>query len=94
MNKKDLIQATAEHADNNINHKDIDRVLNHLATAIHEELANNGDVTLPGLGKFSVKQRAERQGRNPATGEAITIPAAIVPVFKAAKGLKEAVTKE
>lgn len=52
--------------------------------------ASKGDeVAIPGFGKFSVKDRPERQGRNPATGEAITIAAAKKISFTAAKGLKE-----
>lgn len=48
-------------------------------------------MVLVGLGTFSVKERAERTGRNPQTGNAIKIAAAKVPGFKAGKGLKDAV---
>ncbi len=88
MNKQELIESIHNH-DDNISKKTIDRVLNHLASVVHEELANDGEVTLPGLGKFSIIYRAERQGRNPATGEVITIPAARAPKFKAGKVFKD-----
>ncbi|MCO4763923.1 MAG: HU family DNA-binding protein [Myxococcales bacterium] len=48
-------------------------------------------VTLPGFGTFSTRRSKEREGRNPATGEKITISARTVPVFKAGKGLKDRV---
>jgi DNA-binding protein HU-beta len=48
-------------------------------------------VALVGFGSFEVKARAERKGRNPQTGEEITIAAAKIPSFKPGKGLKDAV---
>ena len=50
-------------------------------------------VQLIGFGTFEVKTREERKGRNPQTGAEITIPASKNPVFKAGKGLKDAVNK-
>ncbi len=47
------------------------------------------EVSIPGFGKFAIKDRPERQGRNPATGEAITIAASKKVAFTAAKGLKD-----
>lgn len=55
------------------------------------ELVEGNEVRLPGFGVFSVKERGERQGRNPQTGEAVTIPASKAVVFKAGKALKESV---
>ena len=49
------------------------------------------EVSIAGLGIFSVKQRAARQARNPRTGESLTVPAMKVPKFRAAKALKDAV---
>ncbi len=57
--------------------------------AIGSAAAKGEDVAIPGFGKFSVKDRAERQGHNPATGEAITIAASKKMSFTPAKGLKE-----
>jgi DNA-binding protein HU-beta len=90
MNKSELINRICDH-DDRLQKGMVDNVLNHLATVAHEELANEGEVTLPGLVKISVTERAERQGRNPQTGEAITIPAKRVPKIKALKALKDGI---
>ncbi len=92
MTKQELINAIAE----SINQPKtvIDNVINALVGHVQDELAAGGEVTLPGLGKFSVKETAERQGRNPATGESITIPAKHAPKFTSAKALKDAVVKQ
>lgn len=58
---------------------------------ITKTLADGGQVTLPGVGKLSVKKRAARKGRNAATGESIQIPAKNAVAFKAVKRLKMAV---
>ena len=59
-------------------------------SAISESLARGESVSISGFGTFSVKERAAREGRNPRTGEAITIAASKVPSFKAGKGLRDA----
>jgi DNA-binding protein HU-beta len=56
---------------------------------ISDELASGGEVSIAGFGKFSVSNRAARQGRNPATGETINIAASKSAKFSAAKGLKD-----
>ena len=61
--------------------------------AIAEGLAKEEDVRIAGFGTFRTRNRAARQGRNPATGESVRIPASKVPSFKAAKGLREAVKR-
>ena len=58
---------------------------------IAKALSEGDSVSLIGFGTFEVRQRAERQGKNPQTGAPITIAAAKVPAFKPGKGLKEAV---
>ena len=62
-------------------------------TAVFEQIAGavakGEEVSIPGFGKFAVKDRPERQGRNPATGEAMTIAASKKVSFTAAKGLKD-----
>lgn len=62
-------------------------------TAVFEQIASAAakgeEVSIPGFGKFAVKDRPERQGRNPATGEAMTIAASKKVSFAAAKGLKD-----
>jgi len=57
-------------------------------------LSNGEKVTFPGFGTFEAKERAERKGRNPQTGEEITIPARRVAQFKAGSALKEAVKQK
>lgn len=63
----------------------ITAVFNHIANAA----AKGEEVSIPNFGKFAVKDRPERQGRNPATGEAMTIAASKKVSFTAAKGLKD-----
>jgi DNA-binding protein HU-beta len=57
------------------------------------ELDAGRKVNVSGFGNFTVKHRSERQGRNPATGETITIAAKNYAHFSAAKGLKDRVAK-
>jgi len=56
---------------------------------ISDELAGGGEVALAGFGKFSVSQRAAREGRNPATGETIKIAASKAAKFSSAAALKK-----
>jgi DNA-binding protein HU-beta len=58
---------------------------------IETTLKAGDSITLVGFGTFAVKERAERTGRNPQTGQEITIAAAKVPSFKPGKSLKDAV---
>jgi DNA-binding protein HU-beta len=57
----------------------------------YKEVVNNGEFSLPGLGKLVKVNRKAREGRNPATGESIHIPAKTVVKFRVAKAAKEAV---
>ena len=88
MNKSDLINAIAEHA--NLTKADAGRALEGLLITIETALKAGDPVVLIGFGTFAVKERAERTGRNPQTGQEITIAAAKVPSFKPGKGLKDA----
>lgn len=65
-------------------------VLAELAVQVSAELCRNGQMTIKDIGTFKVLETAERQGRNPNTGDSITIAAGKRVKFKAAKGLKEA----
>ena len=89
MNKPELIAAIAEHA--NLTKADTARALDGLLKTIGTTLASGDSVVLVGFGSFEVKARAERKGRNPQTGEEITIAAANIPSFKPGKSLKDAV---
>ena len=62
-----------------------------MVNGIIDSLKKGEEVSIAGLGIFSVKQRAAREARNPRTGEAIKVPAMKVPKFRAAKALKDAV---
>ena len=68
--------------------------LNIITDQLTELLSNGEKVTFPGFGTFEAKERAERKGRNPQTGEEITIPARRVAQFKAGSALKEAVKQK
>ena len=89
MNKTQLIEAVA--AANNLKKKDAEAAVNATFDAITAALAAGDKVQLVGFGTFEVKERAERTGRNPKTGETITIAAAKYPAFTAGKALKDSV---
>ncbi|MCI6569224.1 MAG: HU family DNA-binding protein [Dysosmobacter sp.] len=91
MNKAELINAVAASAD--VSKKDAEAVVSAMLETITGALKEGDKVQLVGFGSFEVKKRAARTGRNPKTKEAIEIPASIVPVFKAGKALKDAVSK-
>ena len=89
MNKTQLVNAIANDAE--ITQAEAGRALNALLETVTEALRKGDTVTLVGFGTFSVSASPERVGRNPSTGEAITIAAANKPTFKPGKALKEAV---
>ena len=89
MNKSEFIKAMA--ANSGMTQGDAENALNGLVRTVTDELKAGGSITIAGFGTFSVSERAERTGRNPKTGEAITIAAAKAPKFKAGKSLKDAV---
>ncbi len=89
MNKSELIDAIS--ADSELTKADAAKALDGFLNAVTSELSKGENVALVGFGTFSVKDRAERKGRNPQTGAEITIKAAKIPSFKAGKGLKDAV---
>lgn len=87
MTKGQLITRLAEKAE--VSKKQVATMLDQLAALAYKE-AKNG-FTLPGLGKLVVVNRKARMGRNPATGEAIKIPAKRALKFRVAKAAKDAV---
>ena len=91
MNKTELIAAVAEKAD--LSKKDAEAAITATVEAITQALTQGEKVQLVGFGSFEVKTRAARVGRNPKTGEEIPIAEAKLPVFKAGKALKGAVTQ-
>jgi len=90
MNKAELISTVAEKAE--LTKKDAEKAVGALLAAIEETLAKGDKVQLVGFGTFEIRERAARKGRNPQTGEEINIEAARVPVFKAGKALRDAVS--
>ena len=89
MNKTELVDAIADTAD--LTKASAARALDATVEAITKALSSGDQVALVGFGTFVVKDRPERQGRNPQTGQAITIKASRVPAFRAGKALKQAV---
>jgi DNA-binding protein HU-beta len=71
-----------------------ERIVNDVLTTITEKVAAGEKVTLIGFGSFEARKRPARTGRNPKTGEPLTIPARTVPVFSAGKNFKETVNGE
>ena len=89
MNKTQLIEAVAAKAD--LKKKDAEAAVNAVTAAIAEALKAGDKVQLVGFGTFEVKERAAREGRNPKTGEKITIAASKHPAFTAGKALKDSI---
>ncbi|WP_019644843.1 HU family DNA-binding protein [Novispirillum itersonii] len=89
MNKNDLIAAIADKS--GLSKTDAGKALDATLSAITDALKAGDDVRLVGFGTFEVAERAASEGRNPRTGDPITIPASKQPKFKAGKGLKDAV---
>jgi DNA-binding protein HU-beta len=92
MSKKDLIDAVAKECDLTKEKAGVavDAALAH----IRNSLKNGEEVRIPDFGTFKVAKRKAREGRNPATGATIKIPASVVPKFSPSKGLKDALNKE
>ncbi len=89
MNKSELIEAVAETGD--LTKAAAARAVDSMINAVAGALSRGDQVTIVGFGTFSVRNRAARSGRNPQTGEEITIKASKIPSFKAGKALKDAV---
>lgn len=89
MNKTELTDTIAGQAD--LTRAQASAALDALIDGVTKALQKGEQVTLVGFGTFSVRDRAERSGRNPQTGETIKISAARIPGFKAGKALRDAV---
>jgi DNA-binding protein HU-beta len=92
VNKSELIASMAEKS--NLTKKDAEAALKSFIDSVQEALGKGEKVQLVGFGTFEARERAARVGRNPRTKEEITIPASVVPVFKAGKEFKERVEKK
>lgn len=91
MIKADLIDAIA--AETKFSKKDTDLFIRAFIENVSKALEEGDNVQLMGFGTFEVGKRAEREGRNPKTGETVKIPASKTPKFKAGKALKDRVNK-
>lgn len=92
MNKTELIQKVA--LETGLKRPQASLAVDAILASIQQALQNGDNVQLIGFGSFEVRERAAREGRNPQTGESITIPAGKVPAFKAGNSLKTAVKAE
>lgn len=91
VGKKEIVAALVE--DHGLSQKAASEVLSTVIDTVKAELTAGNDVAFVGFGTFKVKERAERQGFNPKTKEAITIPAQNAVSFKAGAALKDAVNQ-
>ena len=89
MNKTELVEMVAEKA--GMTKKDSENAVAAVLDGITDTMVKGEKVQLVGFGTFEVRERKEREGRNPSTGEAIKIAAQKVPEFKPGKALKDQV---
>jgi DNA-binding protein HU-beta len=89
MTKAELVAAMAKASGGS--KVSAERALNAFLDTVFDSLSKGRKVTIGGFGTFMVGRRAERNGRNPRTGKAITIPACRVPRFKPSRSLKDAI---
>ncbi len=89
MTKAQLVTALAEKTD--LSKKEVQNFFDVLTNMAYGEVKKNGEFIVPGFGKLVKAKRKAREGRNPATGESIKIPAKTVVKFRLAKAAKDAV---
>ncbi|MFA6304420.1 MAG: HU family DNA-binding protein [Patescibacteria group bacterium] len=89
MTKSQMLQSLADSTQ--MSKKDLSTVLEALTSLVYKEVKTNGECTIPGIGKLVKKHRSARQGRNPATGATIQIPAKTVVKFRVSKAAKDAI---
>ena len=87
MNKSQMIKAVAEKSE--LSQKQITEAINLIEETLVETLKAGEKVQLSGFGTFEVRERAERKGRNPKTGEVVTVAACKYLAFVPAKAVKE-----
>jgi DNA-binding protein HU-beta len=90
MNKGELVAAIAAKAD--VAKKAADTILTEALEVIVEAVSTGDKVTLVGFGSFEARERQAREGRNPRTGDKMTIPATKVPVFSSGKTFRSKVS--
>ena len=87
MNKAQLVEHLLEEV--SLTKTDCEKILDCTLETIRRSVKKGDDVTLVGFGTFTRSKRKARNGRNPQTGEAITVPACTVPKFRSGKVFKE-----
>lgn len=88
MIKSELIHKIAS-TNPHLYHRDVERIVKVVFDEIVEALSRGDRVELRGFGAFTVKHRAERQGRNPRTGKSVNVAEKFVPFFKTGKELRD-----
>ena len=89
MTQSEVINHFAEKFD--MKRSQVKEVFDELATLASGEVKTNGEFVLPGFGKLVRSERKAREGRNPATGETIQIPAKTTLKFRVGKGMKDSI---
>lgn len=89
MTKAQIVGTMAE--DTGLSKKDVTAFFEAFSTLAYKEVKKNGEMLVPGFGKLVKAKRKAREGRNPATGATIQIPAKTVVKFRLAKAAKDAV---
>lgn len=92
MNKADFVEAVADGAE--LTKADAGRAVDAMIAAITKALKKGDTVTLVGFGTFSVRKRGARTGRNPRTGEHVSVEKKSVPFFKTGKEMRERLNRE
>ncbi len=92
MTKSELIARLAE-KNPTLYYRDLELLVNTIFDTITDALVNENRVELRGFGAFSIRNRNARKGRNPRTGEKVSVEAKKLPFFKMGKGLKERLNK-
>lgn len=93
MTKSELIQRLAER-NPHLYMRDVEKIVNTIFGEITEALSRGDRVELRGFGAFSVKERGARKGRNPRTGESVSVESKRLPFFKTGKALRERLNKD
>ncbi len=87
MIKSELVQKIAER-NPHLYQRDVENIVNAILDTITDALARGDRVELRGFGAFSVKKREARTGRNPRTGETVSVSEKVIPVFKTGKEMR------
>ena len=93
MIKSELISQLAEQ-NPHLYQRDVERIVSTVFEEITNALQRGDRVELRGFGAFSVKRRPARIGRNPRTGDSVSVPEKFIPFFKTGKGLRERLNKD